>query len=76
VAKAIASLGGRTATTLGNQAAVKQMKSDIEAALGEVEILVNCAGGDIGAAGGKPNPNNVLGIPLEDMARRRRNCVR
>ena len=70
VAKTIASLGGRTATTLGNigdQAAVKKMKSDIEAALGEVEILVNCAGGDIGAAGGKPVPNNVLGIPLEDI---------
>src|SRR5882757_8015231 len=70
VAKTIASLGGRTATTLGNigdQAAVTKMKSDIEAALGEVEILVNCAGGDIGAAGGKPVPNNVLGIPLEDI---------
>jgi NAD(P)-dependent dehydrogenase (short-subunit alcohol dehydrogenase family) len=70
VAKTIAALGGRTATTLGNigdQAAVNKMKSDIEAALGEVEILVNCAGGDIGAAGGKPVPNNVLGIPLEDI---------
>jgi 2-hydroxycyclohexanecarboxyl-CoA dehydrogenase len=70
VAKAIASLGGRTTTTLGNigdQAAVAKMKSDIEADLGEVEILVNCAGGDIGASGGKPNPNNVLGIPLEDI---------
>jgi len=70
VAKTIASLGGRTATTLGNigdQAAVTKMKSDIEAALGEVEILVNCAGGDIGAAGGKPNPNNALDIALEDI---------
>jgi NAD(P)-dependent dehydrogenase (short-subunit alcohol dehydrogenase family) len=70
VAKTIAALGVRTATTLGNigdQAAVRKMKSDIEAALGEVEILVNCAGGDIGAAGGKPVPNNVLGIPLEDI---------
>jgi 2-hydroxycyclohexanecarboxyl-CoA dehydrogenase len=28
---------------------------------------VNCAGGDIGASGGKPNPNNVLGIPFEDI---------
>jgi hypothetical protein len=48
------------------------MKSDIEADLGEVEILVNCAGGDIGASGGKPNPNNVLGIPLEDIVASRR----
>jgi len=43
------------------------MKADIESTLGEVQILVNCAGGDIGAAGGKPVPNNVLGIPLEDI---------
>ena len=27
------------------------------------EILVNCAGGDIGASGGKPSPNNALDIP-------------
>ena len=36
-------------------------------ALGSVEILVNCAGGDIGALGGKPEPNDALGIPLEDV---------
>jgi 3-oxoacyl-[acyl-carrier protein] reductase len=28
---------------------------------------VNCAGGDIGAAGGKPKPNNALDIPIEDV---------
>ena len=28
---------------------------------------MNCAGGDIGAAGGKPDPNDALGIPLEDI---------
>ena len=28
---------------------------------------MNCAGGDIGAAGGKPVPNNALDIPLEDV---------
>ena len=70
VAETIGRLGVRTATTIGNigdQAAVAGMKADVEAALGEVNILVNCAGGDIGAAGGKPNPNNVLGIPVEDI---------
>jgi 2-hydroxycyclohexanecarboxyl-CoA dehydrogenase len=69
-AREIGSLGVRTATTLGNigdQAAVARMKADVEGALGAVEILVNCAGGDIGAAGGKPEPNNVLGIPLADI---------
>jgi 2-hydroxycyclohexanecarboxyl-CoA dehydrogenase len=42
------------------------MKDDIETQLGTVDILVNCAGGDIGASGGKPDPNDALGIPLED----------
>ena len=28
---------------------------------------VNCAGGDIGAAGGKPNPNDALGISFLDI---------
>jgi len=52
---------------IGDKAAVARMKADIESQLGEVEILVNCAGGDIGASGGKPEPNNLLGIPYEDI---------
>jgi 2-hydroxycyclohexanecarboxyl-CoA dehydrogenase len=52
---------------IGDPAAVAKMKADIDAALGEVQILVNCAGGDIGAAGGKPNPNNALDIAFEDI---------
>ena len=32
-----------------------------------IDILVNCAGGDIGAKGGKPSPNNALDIPIEDV---------
>src|SRR5271165_1426305 len=70
VAKEIARHGGRTAAVTGNigdKAAVAKMKEEIEAKLGRVEILVNCAGGDIGAAGGKPVPNDSLGIPLEDV---------
>ncbi len=43
------------------------MKAEIEAKLGTVNVLVNCAGGDIGASGGKPDPNDALGIPLEDI---------
>ena len=39
----------------------------VEADLGPVDILVNCAGGDIGASGGKPVPNDALGIPYADM---------
>ena len=52
---------------IGDPEAVARMKADIGAALGEVHILVNCAGGDIGAAGGKPVPNDALGIPFEDI---------
>jgi len=70
VAKAIARHGGRVAMVTGNigdKAAVAKMKEDIETRLGTVDILVNCAGGDIGASGGKPVPNDALGIPLEDI---------
>ena len=70
VSKAIARHGGRVASVTGNiadKAAVTQMKDEIDAKLGMVDILVNCAGGDIGASGGKPDPNDALGIPLEDI---------
>lgn len=52
---------------IGDRDAVARMKSEIGAKLGPVELLVNCAGGDIGASGNKPEPNNMLGIPYEDI---------
>ena len=70
VAKVIARHGGRVVAVSGNigdKAAVAKMREEIEAKLGRVDILVNCAGGDIGAKGGKPEPNDALGIPLEDI---------
>jgi NAD(P)-dependent dehydrogenase (short-subunit alcohol dehydrogenase family) len=70
VAEAIARHGGKTAAVTGNigdKSLVAKMKDEIEARLGPVDILVNCAGGDIGASGGKPEPNDALGIPLEDI---------
>src|ERR1700691_5454699 len=70
VAKAIARHGGKTAAVIGNigdKAAVARMKEEIEAKLGRVDILVNCAGGDIGASGGESQANDALGIPLEDI---------
>ena len=70
VAKQMESLGVRTVAVTGNigdPEAVAKMKEQIEARLGEVQILVNCAGGDIGAAGGKPSPNNALDISFEDI---------
>ena len=52
---------------IGDRDAVAKMKADIDAALGEVHILVNCAGGDIGASGNKPKPNDALDISFEDI---------
>jgi NAD(P)-dependent dehydrogenase (short-subunit alcohol dehydrogenase family) len=34
---------------------------------GKIDILVNCAGGDIGATGNKPVPNDCVDIPDEDL---------
>jgi 3-oxoacyl-[acyl-carrier protein] reductase len=61
--------GGKSIAVTGDiskQADVAAIVKKIETALGPIEILVNCAGGDIGAAGGKPNPNGALDISLED----------
>src|SRR5204862_7743904 len=68
--KKIEALGVRSTSVTGNigdENAVREMRRKIEADLGPVDILVNCAGGDIGASGGKPVPNDALGIPYEDM---------
>jgi 2-hydroxycyclohexanecarboxyl-CoA dehydrogenase len=70
VEKAFARFGVRTMAVTGNigdATSVAAMKAQIDAGFGQVDILVNCAGGDIGAAGGKPVPNNALDIPLEDV---------
>ena len=70
VIKQIEGLGVRCMGVTGNigdRDAVANMRSEIESKFGPVEILVNCAGGDIGAAGGKPVPNNILGITYEDL---------
>ena len=70
VAREIARHGVKTCAVTGNigdKSAVARMKQIIDEKLGPVHILVNCAGGDIGAAGGKPSPNNALDISVEDI---------
>jgi 3-oxoacyl-[acyl-carrier protein] reductase len=46
---------------------VKRVISEVCSQLGPIDILVHNAGGDIAAAGGKPNPNDAVGIKLEDI---------
>lgn len=46
---------------------VKAMADQIHSAWGPLDILVNCAGGDIGAKGTKPQPNDALNISFEDI---------
>ncbi len=70
VIKQIESMGVRSMGVTGNigdRDAVANMRKEIEAKFGEVEILVNCAGGDIGKSGNKPEPNNILGITYDDL---------
>ncbi len=50
---------------IGDKAAVAKMKQEIEAKLGHLNVLVNCASGDIGTSGNKPKPSNALDISFE-----------
>jgi 3-oxoacyl-[acyl-carrier protein] reductase len=52
---------------IGDERAVASMVSEADAALGPADVLVNCAGGDIAAKGGKPKPNDALNVPVEDI---------
>ena len=58
---------GTYAADIGNALQIESMARSIESDLGPVDILVNCAGGDIAAKGGKPQPNDCLGISEEDV---------
>ncbi|MDX6749027.1 SDR family oxidoreductase [Geminicoccaceae bacterium 1502E] len=46
---------------------VERVVAEVEAALGPIDILVHNAGGDIGAAGGKPQPNDAVEVPAADV---------
>ena len=62
--------GTKTCAVAGNiadQSAVTAIAREVESKLGPVSILVNAAGGDIAAKGGKPNPNDALHIKLDDI---------
>ena len=46
---------------------VERVAATVTAELGPIDILVHNAGGDIAAAGGKPNPNDAVLIKEEDV---------
>ena len=56
-----------------DEAAVKRMAGEVRARFGRIDVLVTNAGGDIGAGGtgvgrgGRPSPDDCLGIPLADV---------
>jgi NAD(P)-dependent dehydrogenase (short-subunit alcohol dehydrogenase family) len=77
VAKAIAAeSGSRVLAVHGNlvdPGTVAALVEEVRAGLGRIDILVNCAGGDIGASGtgatmgGRPLQNDALAITYEDL---------
>jgi 3-oxoacyl-[acyl-carrier protein] reductase len=56
-----------------DEAEVKRMADAVRARLGKIDIMVANAGGDIGAGGtgagrgGRPSPDDAIGIPLADI---------
>ncbi len=52
---------------ISDEVAVRSMVDKIQSTLGPISILVNCAGGDIGARGTKPNPNGATDFLLDDV---------
>jgi len=70
VAKELAAIGNPVTTVFADVSDPLQVKAavtQIEADLGPIDMLVNNAGGDIAAAGGKPEPNNSYSISPEDV---------
>ena len=71
VAEAVqAAHGVRTMRVLGDLTKggdIDRVVEETSRALGPIDILVHNAGGDIAAAGGKPDPNDAVNISEEDV---------
>ena len=62
--------GVKTKRVLGDltvNADVERIVREVSEALGPIDVLVHNAGGDIAAAGGKPNPNTAVMIKEVDV---------
>ena len=62
--------GVRTIRSLGDltkSADIDRVIAETEKSLGPIDILVHNAGGDIAAAGGKPDPNDAVNIKEVDV---------
>jgi len=79
VAASLAKHGTRTIGVIGDitkESDIATMVDQVENKLGPISVLINCAGGDIGADGNKPSHNGALDISLEDaMAVLQRNFI-
>jgi len=71
-----AEAGGQAAAVWGDvtdEREVNRMAGEIRSRFGRIDLLVTCAGGDIGAGGtgvgkgGRPDPDDCIGIPLADI---------
>jgi len=70
LAKSLAGNGSQAFAVTGDISdndAVEQMVAAAQSRLGPISILINCAGGDIGANGDKPNPSTPTRFKLEDV---------
>jgi 3-oxoacyl-[acyl-carrier protein] reductase len=77
VAQAMAAETGSTIVpvhgNLADPTVVTEVVRSVRAALGRIDILVNCAGGDIGAGGtgapqaGRPAKNDAISVSIEDL---------
>ncbi len=68
---AVRALGRRSVAVLGDVTdpdAVGRLLDEVEAGLGPLDVLINNAGGDIAASGGRrPENNDAIGISPEDL---------
>lgn len=66
----IESLGRQAHLVFGDLTSPEAATAAVSAAVerfGRLDVLVNCAGGDIGASGNKPVPNDCVDIPDADV---------